>query len=419
VGSDYTKHLADSISRHRRRRGLTQQQLANRLGVSYQAVSKWENGQTCPEITLLPLLADIFQVTLDELFGRDNRTIDLKQGLIAEYLFNGGPQDSSGNGQHAQVHGAVLCADRFGQPASAYVFDGVDDYLVLNPAPSLNADAFSVSVWCCYDANSKQEGWNGAIVSQHGQHKNYAFQLSTYDAQITCHRFLIDPDLSVAKPLQREFWYHIVVTYEHETFRLYKNGRLECEQAGVFQPDPNEPMYIGRKASDEPYFFFNGRIDDLRLYERALNEEEIQALYLDQGWEPQQERVLPVIEEKDYPLLDYVDHVQMLVSSEHITALAEWSKSQLGFRSLIEHPGHFYLLSLGKSAGLLLHGRSEPPLQPQITPFVFKTRRPVNEVTQHLTDVGASIVDIRDEGFASFITFIDPFGYRWMIIRET
>lgn len=418
MDSNYSKNISEQISRLRRQKGMTQEQLASRLGVSYQAVSKWENEQSCPEITLLPLLSDVFQISLDELFGRRGNNVNLKEGLVAEYLFNGDAQDSSGNKLHGQVSGALLCADRFGQPNRAYYFDGRDDYIIVAPAPSVYQEAFSLSVWCCYDANSRQEGWNGAIVTQHGNRKNYAFQLSTSDAHITFHRFLIDPDLNVAVPLQREFWYHIVVTYENQTFRLFKNGKLESEQQGLFRPDPVEPMYIGRKATDEPYFFFHGKIDDLRMYDRALSVEEIQALFLEQGWEPVDEPKVPVVEEKDLPILECVDHVQMLVHKEHITAAAEWYKKYLSFKALIEHKDSFYMLSLYKGAALLLHSVSEFPSQTGIIPFVFKTRRTIEDVSEQLISAGASIVEVRNEVFASFLTFMDPFGYKWIVIRE-
>ena len=48
---------------------LSQGQLAERMGVSRQAVSKWENDLSCPDITLLPQLARLFDVTTDELLG--------------------------------------------------------------------------------------------------------------------------------------------------------------------------------------------------------------------------------------------------------------------------------------------------------------------------------------------------------------
>ena len=51
----------------RKEKGLTQEELASHMGVSPQAVSKWENDQTCPDISALPKLARLFDVTVDEL----------------------------------------------------------------------------------------------------------------------------------------------------------------------------------------------------------------------------------------------------------------------------------------------------------------------------------------------------------------
>lgn len=63
-------YFGERIAAARRAQGLTQEALAQRLGVTNQAVSKWESDQCCPDIMLLPALADIFGITLDELFGR-------------------------------------------------------------------------------------------------------------------------------------------------------------------------------------------------------------------------------------------------------------------------------------------------------------------------------------------------------------
>ena len=51
----------------RKEKGLTQEELAQHMGISSQAVSKWENDQTCPDISALPKLARLFGVTVDEL----------------------------------------------------------------------------------------------------------------------------------------------------------------------------------------------------------------------------------------------------------------------------------------------------------------------------------------------------------------
>ena len=67
---DYGKILCEKISELRKGCNMTQEALATRLGITFQAVSKWENGVSCPDIILLPELAGIFGVSVDELFGR-------------------------------------------------------------------------------------------------------------------------------------------------------------------------------------------------------------------------------------------------------------------------------------------------------------------------------------------------------------
>ena len=63
--------LNDTICFYRKKQGLTQEELAVKLGVTNQSVSKWESAQCCPDISLIPKLADIFDVSIDELFGRE------------------------------------------------------------------------------------------------------------------------------------------------------------------------------------------------------------------------------------------------------------------------------------------------------------------------------------------------------------
>lgn len=60
--------LSKKIKALRFRSGLTQEQLADKLGISAQSVSKWENSVAMPDITLLPELAEIFGVSIDDLF---------------------------------------------------------------------------------------------------------------------------------------------------------------------------------------------------------------------------------------------------------------------------------------------------------------------------------------------------------------
>lgn len=61
-------NIGNKIKVLRKEKGVTQEELANNVGVSFQAVSKWENNIALPDITLLPILAEYFGVSMDELF---------------------------------------------------------------------------------------------------------------------------------------------------------------------------------------------------------------------------------------------------------------------------------------------------------------------------------------------------------------
>jgi len=67
--------MGNRIARLRRMKGIKQDDLAEQLGVTPQAVSKWENDGSCPDISLLPKLAELLGVTTDELLsGRKEET---------------------------------------------------------------------------------------------------------------------------------------------------------------------------------------------------------------------------------------------------------------------------------------------------------------------------------------------------------
>lgn len=66
--------LAANILMYRKKSGLSQDELAQKLGVTFQAVSKWENAKAAPDIAFLPIMADIFGCYIDELFSREIKT---------------------------------------------------------------------------------------------------------------------------------------------------------------------------------------------------------------------------------------------------------------------------------------------------------------------------------------------------------
>ena len=64
-------YLSENIRKNRRESNLSQEAFAERLGVSFQTVSKWERGECYPDIELLPKIANFFGVTIDALMGAD------------------------------------------------------------------------------------------------------------------------------------------------------------------------------------------------------------------------------------------------------------------------------------------------------------------------------------------------------------
>lgn len=94
------KKVGEQIAALRKAKGITQNELGERIGVSFQAVSKWERGETLPDIMLLPDLAKILETTTDYILLGSEKVIeykgkftvtDIKKGLnclknVGEYL---------------------------------------------------------------------------------------------------------------------------------------------------------------------------------------------------------------------------------------------------------------------------------------------------------------------------------------------
>lgn len=93
--------ISKSIVSNRKKRGLTQEELAEKLDVSSAAVSKWERGISTPELSMVCKMADCFEISVDELLGRINLllpeedkyseksmkqyNLDLRKDLIVKY----------------------------------------------------------------------------------------------------------------------------------------------------------------------------------------------------------------------------------------------------------------------------------------------------------------------------------------------
>ena len=95
-----TQKVALQIAALRKSKGITQNELGERVGVSFQAVSKWERGETLPDISILPNIANVLETSIDNILIGGEKQIeykgkfsvsDMKSGLVylkkmGEYL---------------------------------------------------------------------------------------------------------------------------------------------------------------------------------------------------------------------------------------------------------------------------------------------------------------------------------------------
>ena len=210
---------------------------------------------------------------------------------MAYYPFNGNANDESGNGNDGTVYGATLTSDRFGNPDSAYSFDGIDDYIDIgnNVKPPFPV---SVSVWV--NANDLDPS-HGSIVVRNDQYDSgsyrYGLAVGVSDGYLVSYYFegfsapwnrigYISNDVLISEGN----WHHLVVILNaHKNIQLFVNG---VEHLGSYDDGTGSGMSysgsgngaIGMYKSGS-YRYFNGIVDELRFYNRALSESEIQELY--------------------------------------------------------------------------------------------------------------------------------------------
>ena len=212
-------------------------------------------------------------------------------GLVAFYPFNGNAKDVSGNNNNGQIFGATLAPDRCSSPDSAYLFNGIDNYILIKNSPSLN---FSNEITLCawIKPVSLRGHGNSAIISKgYYSHVDPFYQ---YHLGITGDTY---PNLparfSIALSLNGRYevltgdslwlpnrWYFVAGTYDGSMMKLYLNGALIAKYSISGSIDIyDEPVCIGRTKNYPGRAYTPGTIDDARIYNRALSESEIKALY--------------------------------------------------------------------------------------------------------------------------------------------
>lgn len=211
------------------------------------------------------------------------------QGLVAFYPLNGNANDFSGNGNNGNIIGGVNgSTDRFDNPNSAMQFNGIDGYIEVPNSPSLQSpsDALTIAGWIYIDAFPGIEV--AGIVEKTNSNSMYgqyglSYQAWSDDGLNFYHSNGIQ---GTSAPVTLDFlrWYFVAITYDGTTAITYLDGVPIFSQnvSGPIVADDN-PLTIGLEAPGLTEYL-QGKLDDIRIYNRALSAEEISDLYHENGW---------------------------------------------------------------------------------------------------------------------------------------
>ncbi len=216
-------------------------------------------------------------------------------GLVAYYPFDGNADDQSGNGHNGTVYGASLTNDRFGNPGSAYSFDGIDDYISVDYADAFQLPALTVSVWV-RPSTDLSAGIAHALVVGRGEDlvtDNAGFNLMVghatsplangvsviYETSGGSEQWF---DTSVYPEV--DSWTHLVASRASGgLLSIYSDGALIGQWLSTRDPASNcfqdlligAYWYVPTPATAVVANFFPGAIDDIAIYNRALTPDQI------------------------------------------------------------------------------------------------------------------------------------------------
>ncbi len=212
-------------------------------------------------------------------------------GLVAWYPFNGNANDESGNGNHGIKSGGITnTTDRFGNSNKAFLFNGIDGVINLPSLNSLSYRPITYSAWVLVNSYLPSS-WGHKFKAIIG--RNTAFILDCgviglfadngiYDNTFLMWRGGGTSVLTTSKTIpQLNTWVHIVYTQKiNGDFNWYQNGVLV--NTGNFTDSQNHFNFfqIGSCNNQSNWnTFWDGKLDDILVYNRALTQTEITQLY--------------------------------------------------------------------------------------------------------------------------------------------
>lgn len=207
----------------------------------------------------------------------------ITNGLALYYPFSIDARDASGHGLNGTVAGATKTVDRFGSAGSAYSFSGAQGHItfpetVFGPA----VQEFTFSAWVA--PRSDHNGGQGLIIEKGGVNGEAQLMVTggnyQFDANITGAGFVL-----VKTPIKLNTYAHVVGAYKRGQYlKLWVDGELKGTTASTTNRDlassnPGSMSAIGIYRGTTTNFAFNGNIDDVRIYTRALADAEVKVLF--------------------------------------------------------------------------------------------------------------------------------------------
>lgn len=259
--------------------------------------------------------------------------IALDTGLVAYYPFNGNANDESGNGNDGTSFGAELARDRFGNINNAYQFDGIDDYITANPLYLEKRQTLVAWVQPAIDYTSTSQ-----VVIENPDNStatDYSLYIDKSGSLVEPEYFLrksdgeVGPSVKSSQTFSENDWILMVGAYDGQSSKIYVNGQLLGESA--FTDNLRQlgtSFRIGDDGSDgnAP---FRGKIDDVRIYNRALNQDEISAIYDNGGYQENDAALLGYNLEDGEHLPEGANPVQVILQnigdSVLTDAIINWS----------------------------------------------------------------------------------------------
>jgi hypothetical protein len=208
---------------------------------------------------------------------------ELNNGLVAYYPFDGNANDESGNGNHGTVHGATLTEDRFGNADSAYEFDGIQSRIKLMKNAMDGLNSLSIGFWLkTNDSGSIKSFISGANSSQHNEF------LIIHDGP-SVFTYLKGNDAGIGHSIINDgIWHYLTITRSSSEIKLYidggydsplwytaPTGTLTIDTSGLWLGGDQDCVGGCWESSQQ----YDGVLDDIRIYNRALTECEIKSLY--------------------------------------------------------------------------------------------------------------------------------------------